>query len=210
MEKNSKINKKFIIQINISTKKRIPKTKLMYEIVRMDRNLLVEDVYNNEIIYDINLEYLKNELYNKDKLNKEEKRLLIFIEKNKEKLKEVYKGDIKMRETVDNLEEVSDFRDISFALEYDKEALDEQINKEWMEEEIKEGIEKGIEERLQAIQKEIEEEVKQKIEEEVNQKVENTSINIAKEIINRNIPKNEISEITKLSLGEINKLIKNN
>ena len=57
---NNKINNKYIIQINISTKRRIPNTyELMYEIVWMDKNLKVEDVYNNHIIYDINLEYLK-------------------------------------------------------------------------------------------------------------------------------------------------------
>ena len=94
---NNKIDNKFIIQINISTKKRIPNTNvLMYEIVQMDRNLKVEDVYNNTTIYDINLEYLKKELYNKNKLTKEEKRLLIFIETNMEKLKEVFRGDKNM------------------------------------------------------------------------------------------------------------------
>ena len=45
-EKNSKLDK-LIIQINISTKARISKTnELLYEIVKMDKNLKVEDVYN--------------------------------------------------------------------------------------------------------------------------------------------------------------------
>lgn len=49
--KNGKIKNKYIVQINISTKRRIPKTNvLLYEIVQMDRNLKVEDVYNNYII----------------------------------------------------------------------------------------------------------------------------------------------------------------
>lgn len=132
MDKRSKRNKKYIIQINISTKQRIPdKETLMYEIVRMDRNLLVEDVYNNEIIYDINLAYLKDELYNKDKLNQEEKRLVIFIEKRKEKLKELYKGDENMKDTIENLEEVGYLEDEGFAIEYDKEALDEKRIGNW-------------------------------------------------------------------------------
>ena len=94
-EKNSKLDK-LIIQINISTKARIPKTnELLYEIVRMDKNLKVEDVYNSEIIYDINLEYLKEELYNKNKINKEEKRLLIFIEQDKKIFEEIRQDELK-------------------------------------------------------------------------------------------------------------------
>ena len=45
-EKNSKLDK-LIIQTNISTKAMIPRTnELLYEIVRIDKNLKVKDVYN--------------------------------------------------------------------------------------------------------------------------------------------------------------------
>ena len=45
-EKNSKLDK-LIIQTNISTKAMVPRTnELLYEIVRMDKNLKVKDVYN--------------------------------------------------------------------------------------------------------------------------------------------------------------------
>ena len=95
------IRNKYIVQINISKGERIPNTSvLMYEIVQMDKNLKVEDAYNNYTIYDINLEYLEKELYNKGELTKEEKKLLIFVETNKEKLKEIFEGDKKMKETV--------------------------------------------------------------------------------------------------------------
>lgn len=70
------IDNKFIIQINISNGPRIKGTnRLMYEITLMDKNLLIEDAYNNFIIYDINLAYLKSFLY---KL-KHRKKLLIFF-----------------------------------------------------------------------------------------------------------------------------------
>ena len=46
----------------------------MYEVVLMDRNLKIEDAYNNFIIYDMNLDYLPKELFNKCKLAKQEQR----------------------------------------------------------------------------------------------------------------------------------------
>ena len=143
-EKNSKLDK-LIIQINISTKARIPKTnELLYEIVRMDKNLKVEDVYNSEIIYDINLEYLKEELYNKNKINREEKRLLIFIEQDKKILESLYKGDVKMKEIVNEVEEEKYKNDYSFLLEYDKEALDEEIRQDELKKAREESYNEGI------------------------------------------------------------------
>lgn len=220
MDKRSKRNKKYIIQINISTKQRIPdKEILMYEIVRMDRNLLVEDVYNNEIIYDINLAYLKDELYNKDKLNQEEKRLVIFIEKRKEKLKELYKGDENMKDTIENLEEVGYLEDEGFAIEYDKEALDEQIRKEALEEAIeqakKEGREKGLEiGKIEGIKQGIEQGIEQGIKQGVKQGVKqgiaegrkNACFKIAKNMLEVGTSIEEISKITELTFEEIKNL----
>lgn len=216
MDKRSKRNKKYIIQINISTKQRIPdKETLMYEIVRMDRNLLVEDVYNNEIIYDINLAYLKDELYNKDKLNQEEKRLVIFIEKRKEKLKELYKGDENMKDTIENLEEVGYLEDEGFAIEYDKEALDEQIRKEALEEAIeqakKEGREKGLEiGKIEGIKQGIEQGVKQGVKQGIEQGIaegrKNTCFKIAKKMLEAGTSIEEISKITELTFEEIKNL----
>ena len=179
--KNGKIKNKYIVQINISTKRRIPKTNvLLYEIVQMDRNLKVEDVYNNYIIYDINLEYLKEELYNKGKLTKEEKGLLMFIETNMHKLKEIFKGDEEMKKTVEDLSAVEFFKkDIEFYESYDHEEFEKEVEKEAREEEIAEAKEEGIHQR---------------------------NIEIAKKMLSKNMNINEISEITNLSIEEINKI----
>ena len=175
-EKNSKLDK-LIIQINISTKARIPKTnELLYEIVRMDKNLKVEDVYNSEIIYDINLEYLKEELYNKNKINREEKRLLIFIEQDKKILESLYKGDVKMKEIVNEVEEEKYKNDYSFLLEYDKEALDEEIRQD---------------------------ELKKAREESYNEGIRNNKIEIAKKLLEKNISKEEIEKIIGMSLEKL-------
>lgn len=178
-EKNSKLDK-LIIQINISTKARIPKTnELLYEIVRMDKNLKVEDVYNSEIIYDINLEYLKEELYNKNKINREEKRLLIFIEQDKKILESLYKGDVKMKEIVNEVEEEKYKNDYSFLLEYDKEALDEEIRQD---------------------------ELKKAREESYNEGIRNNKVEIAKKMLSKNINIEEIVEITGLTQEEVIKI----
>ena len=175
-EKNSKLDK-LIIQINISTKARIPKTnELLYEIVRMDKNLKVEDVYNSEIIYDINLEYLKEELYNKNKINKEEKRLLIFIEQDKKILESLYKGDVKMKEIVNEVEEEKYKNDYSFLLEYDKEALDEEIRQD---------------------------ELKKAREESYNEGIRNNKIEIAKKLLEMNIPEEEIEKLIGMPLEKL-------
>ena len=173
VKKKSILKDRFIVQINISRTRRIPKTNtLMYEIVRMDRNLLVEDVYNNEIIYDINLEYLKDELYNKNKLSDDEKRLLIFIERNKRKLNKMYEGDVNMKDTLTNLDEVGELDDITFALEYDKELLDEKIQEELIEKAETRGKKEA-------------------------------AISIAKSLLESNMSLEDISRHTKLSIKEI-------
>ena len=175
-EKNSKLDK-LIIQINISTKARIPKTnELLYEIVRMDKNLKVEDVYNSEIIYDINLEYLKEELYNKNKINREEKRLLIFIEQDKKILESLYKGDVKMKEIVNEVEEEKYKNDYSFLLEYDKEALDEEIRQD---------------------------ELKKAREESYNEGIRNNKVEIAKKLLEMNIPKKDIEKAIGMPLEKL-------
>ena len=171
-EKNSKLDK-LIIQINISTKARIPKTnELLYEIVRMVKNLKVEDVYNSEIIYDINLEYLKEELYNKNKINREEKRLLIFIEQDKKILESLYKGDVKMKEIVNEVEEEKYKNDYSFLLEYDKEALDEEIRQDELKKAREESYNEGI-------------------------------LCLANKLIKMNIPKEEIEKAIGMSLEKL-------
>lgn len=109
---NNRFEAKYVIQINISTKPRIPNTnELLYEIEYMDRNLKKSDVYNNEIIYDINLDYLKKNLYNKDRITEKEKGLLMFIERKEERLSKFFRGDKKMEEVFDNTKGVNYIHD---------------------------------------------------------------------------------------------------
>lgn len=211
------IDNKYIVQINISTKRRIPNTNvLMYEIVQMDRNIKKEDVYNNTIIYDINLEYLKKELYNKNKLTKEEKRLLIFIETNKKKLKEIFRGDKNMNETVEDLEMDKFYKkDIEFYNSYDHEEFKKIVHEEAMEEERREirqeAEEKGRSEGLakgltKGLAKGLAKGRAEGHAEGFSEGQTSEKINIAKKSLSKGIDIDTISQITGLSLEEINKL----
>ena len=189
--KRGKIRNKYIVQINISPKRRIPGTEvLLYEIVQMDRNLKVEDVYNNHIIYDINLEYLREELYNKGKLTKEEKGLLMFIETKKEKITKIFKGDERMEETIDDLDAAKFLEaDKAFYESYDHEAFEKLVHEEAMEEELAEAREKATEEGIK---------------EGIRQK----QIEIAKAMIEENYTVEQISKITKISIDDIEEIKK--
>ena len=185
-----KAERKFIIQINISSKARIKgkeNERLIYEVVMMERNLKIEDVYNNEIIYDINLEYLKNNLYNKKKINDKEKNLLLFIERNKEELDKIYRGDSRMRSILKNIKGIGYLKDKMFAFEYDREAFRKQVEKEAREEAIEEA-------KIQAKKEGIE------------QGIEQNKIEIAKSLLESSMSLDEIKKHTGLSLEEIEKL----
>ena len=182
--------RKFIIQINISAEPRFrgkENERLVYEIELMERNLKIPDIYNNEIIYDINLEYLKNNLYNNKKITEKEKNLILFIERNKNELDKLFGGDARMKNIVNNIKNIGYLKDNMFAFEYDREAFREQVEKEAREEAIKEAKEQGIEQGIEQGEK-------------------NKTIEIAKSLLKLNIPIEQIEISTKLSHEEIMRL----
>ena len=191
---NNRFSSKYIIQINISTKARIPNTdELLYEIEYMEKNLNIKDVYNNEIIYDINLDYLKKHLYNKGKISQKEKGLLMFIERNEKKLEDLYRGDKKMKEVLDNTKGVNYIHDDMFIMEYDRDAFKEQVEKEYREDIRKEAREEGLAEgRAEGLE----------------QGKKQNSIEIAKNALKMNISLENIAKLTGLSIDEINSLKK--
>ena len=191
---NNRFSSKYIIQINISTKARIPNTdELLYEIEYMEKNLNIKDVYNNEIIYDINLDYLKKHLYNKGKISQKEKGLLMFIERNEKKLEDLYRGDKKMKEVLDNTKGVNYIHDDMFIMEYDRDAFKEQVEKEYREDIRKEAREEGLAEgRAEGLE----------------QGKKQNSIEIAKNALKMNISLEDIAKLTGLSIEELNSLKK--
>jgi len=182
--------RKFIIQINISASPRIKgkeNERLVYEIELREKNLNILDVYNNEIIYDINLEYLKNNLYNKKKITEKEKNLLLFIERNKKELDKLFGGDSKMRNIIKNIKSIGYLGDKTFAFEYDREAFREQVEKEAREEAVEEAKKKATEEGLK-------------------RGIEQEKIEIAKNLLRNGMSMENVSKNTGLSVDKTKKL----
>ncbi|MBE6161422.1 MAG: hypothetical protein E7158_04305 [Firmicutes bacterium] len=182
--------RKFIIQINISASPRIKgkeNERLVYEIELREKNLNISDVYNNEIIYDINLEYLKNNLYNKKKITEKEKNLLLFIERNKKELDKLFGGDARMRNIIKNIKSIGYLGDKTFAFEYDREAFREQVEKEAREEAVEEAKKKATEEGLK-------------------RGIEQEKIEIAKNLLRNGMSMENVSKNTGLSVDKTKKL----
>ena len=222
--KNNKFNSKYIIQINISTTPRIPKTnRLLYEIEYREKNLNISDVYNNEIIYDINLEYLKKYLYNKGKIKEKEKGLLLFIERNEKKLESLYRGDKKMEEVLQSATVNKYDNNDMFIWEYDREAFKEIVDMEWRQDTIKEANEikaeaaeikaEAAEIKTEAAEiiaeaNEIKNEAKQIIEEakKVKKDAQIKTIEMVRKMLENNEPLEKIISYTGLSKKEIKKI----
>jgi len=203
---NGIFKRKFIIQINISSTARIKgkeNERLVYEIELREKNLNISDVYNNEIIYDINLEYLKNNLYNKKKITEKEKNLILFIERNKNELDKIFGGDSKMKKVVDNIKNIGYLKDNMFAFEYDREAFRKQVEKEAREEAIKEAKEKAEKEGYDSG---YDNGYDSGYDNGYDNGKNEEKIEIAKKFLKSGIDEKTISENTGVSLDELKKL----
>jgi hypothetical protein len=148
------------------------------------------------------LEYDKEALDEQIKKESLENALKDGIEKgsHEEKIsfaKELLKEDMPLEKIIRltklNKEEIEElgYSSDEYLIEYDKEALDEQIKKESLENALKDGIEKGM---------------KDGIEKGIEQGSQNEKITIAKNLLKLNISIEDISKSTGLSIEEIEKL----
>jgi predicted transposase/invertase (TIGR01784 family) len=186
--KTSDYKKNFkIIQININDIKCpiddeiISSTMTMYD----TRN----DIKDERIItHNLYLGKFKKLTYNK--LNEMEKNLAMLVCNDKHMMEELAKGnELRSKIMSDYKKKISDeeFIEALFDPEWDKQMIKNSERKEGFEEGMMQGIEQGIEQGLEegSLDKAIE---------------------IAKNMINKNIPLEDISEITGLSLEDIEKL----
>ena len=142
---NKFIGKKIYVQINIDNYQRFKKeNRFIYTVKLIEKNTL-EEADPNQIIYHINLEYLKNKCYNE--LSEVEKQFVIFIEQNKETLDEIYKENDEIRKVVSELADM--WFDEDMVLRYDEEKLRDAIEKELVEKAIQRGLQQGIEQGIE-------------------------------------------------------------
>ena len=139
--------------------------------------------------YKVDLEYIREKYYNNNKLTKKEKLFFMLTEKRRDVLKEISKGDIVMEEVYRKLDELSG--EVELSLLYDKEERDKktkELELEYMKEKgislgISQGISQGIEEGISS-----------------------RNIEIAQNMIKKDIDMKTISEVTGLSMKKIKKL----
>lgn len=135
----------------------------------------------NFIIYEINMEKYKEIWYNRDEKKIEENKYIIMLDLLPEELKNLSKRNRMVLKYMSELERVNEspkFREFMSA-EEDNRKIENSLREEYKEEGLAEGREQGIKE---------------------------SSISIAKKMLQKNMDLNLISEITELPIEELEKL----
>ena len=174
---SAKINRH--IQINLDHGGKHEKPIEKYALYEEDTHKKLTDMI--EIIR-IDIPYFKNKCYNKEeKLDSKTRFLGIFGIENKKDVKELCKGDKDMEDIYKRIDKYNDDLDVIGA--YDYKIVEEEIKQEQIKEAMDQGITKGIE----------------------NGKLEEKK-SMVRNLLNKNMDINFISEVTGLSLKEIEKL----
>ena len=153
--------------------------------------------------YHIDLTYLNGKCYNE--LNELEKSCFVFLEEQEETTINSLKGDSVMDEAYDELERIS--RDTGIIGLYDAEKVERKVYNSKMNYAEKIGMEKGMQKVMEkGIEKGIKQGIEQGIEQGLREGEHAKAIEIAKEMLNKNFDKKIISEITGLSISEMEML----
>lgn len=140
-----------IIQINFDNFE-VFDERIIIKFVMMDveRGLIRSDfVYSSDIeIYHVNLKMVRKMYYNKDKLNKFEKELLLMTIDNEKELNNISKGCKEMKDVVKKISEVSKEEELQgiYDIEKRQEFIQNRIREYAREEGYDEGIKEGIKE----------------------------------------------------------------
>ena len=183
------------IQLNITSGKKDIELKSQYLLVdtlNESKNIQTD----NFIIYEINVDLLKKLYYNKDIKNINKYKPVIMLTLNKEELEEFSLGDERIMEYKDKVNELNSDDDfVTF------------ISREEDQEKTENALRTIISEKNEEL-KNSREELKNSKEELKTQKTKLNNVNIehARKMKEKNIDLNTISEITGLSIKEIEDL----
>ena len=183
------------IQLNITSGKKDIELKSKYLLVdtlNESKNIWTD----NFIIYEINVDLLKKLYYNKDIKSINKYKPVIMLTLNKEELEEFSLGDERIMEYKDKVNELNSDDDfVTF------------ISREEDQEKTENALRTIISEKNEEL-KNSKEELKSSKEELITQKTKLNNVNIehARKMKEKNIDLNTISEITGLSIKEVEKL----
>ena len=199
------------MQINLTYGLKDEKEVRRYYIMDEEGKKYVE----NFTICEYNMDFYKKIWDNKDKELIEENKLLIMLDLPLEELKILSKEDGMVNKYMENLENINknpEFREYMSREEDLRKIRNSRLSvakRKAREEGLKEGLEEGRKEGIKKGKKEgIEQGIKQGIEQGIEKGIEKgskeVSVKIAKNMLKRGININEISEITNLTIEEIN------
>ena len=183
-----------IIQINFDNYELFDDSVVLkFEMMNKEKGIVRSDYVETSSIeiYHVNLKKVRQMYYNKEKLSRFEKGLLIMTLDDERELKEVAKGDEKLEKVANKIISLSKEEELRGI--YIKEEQDEWIRERYKEEGLRDGMKQGLEEGRK---KGIEEGIK----ENQRQIINNMIIN--------NFDKETIAKITKLSIKEIEEFMK--
>jgi len=174
------IEEKKIIQINfdVFTTRFDERPIIKFMIIDVERNILETENYEK---YHVNLDLIEKMNYNKEKLRREEKELLLLTMDNIDEINSLVKGDSTMEKVRDKIIQLSEDEELVGV--YDKEIVDMKIRNSMIMTAQKEGLEQGIQQGS-------------------NQE----KINIAKNLLSMKLNIQDISKATGLTIGEINNI----
>ena len=171
------VKSKKVIQINLNNYDRFQKQEFVYKTKLIEENKYIQR--NEEIeIYDVNLDYPRRVGYNYIKKNKLAKYLYLLVEEDEEKIKKIYEGDELLMDVKKEAERI--LENFDALLYYDPYELG-------MKDGRSEGIDIGRDEGIDIGRSE-------------------GILSVAKKMLSKNKPAEEISEYTGLSLHEIEAL----
>lgn len=186
---------KYIIQINIDNfslydnESGIIKFQMLSDKDQIDKTYIIK--------YHVNLEVIENKYYNKEEITRGEKILLMLRLKERGKLIEVSKGDELLEKIYEELDKMS--KDKKSLLSYSKYELEIEGEKEQLRKEYKEQLKK------EAYEEAYEKYHRQGLEEGIKEGSHTRNIEIAKNMLSKNMDIKLVSEITGLSIEEIKK-----
>lgn len=186
------IKQKKLIQINFDDFERFDeRIVIKFRMMDEEKGLIRSDyVYNTDIeIYHINLKRINKMYYNKNKLNKFEKELLLMTLDNEEELTKTSKGCKEMEKVAEKISRVS--REEELEGIYDVEEQEKFIRDRIRAHAATEGFEQGLE---QGLESGIEKGIKEGI------------ITVAKNLIKQGTSEEVISSCTGLSISKIKDL----
>lgn len=178
--------KSLVIQINIDRKNSFDQLVTEFRLRDETGKYTLDDKFIN---YHINIDNVLKKEYNKVKLTRFERMLLLMITEEKSVLRKISKDDEEMNYMVDKLEEMA-LNDGIVGL-YDKEKAIERVNAINKMEAINEGFAEGLEKGIEKGKKEGFDEAKNKM---------------AKKMLEEGMDMEVISKIIELSKDEIEKL----